>query len=520
MNNAAVSPRGHRFGFLVGVAVLAAGAIIALRLRTEMETNLKGWATSAVVLFSLILTLFWFLVLSRYTWRTRLAGFAVIAALVFGIKAITRVDGSLSGTGLPNIVWKWTPMHEVTAAPVKSTELASLPLHTDIPDVPQFFGPARDGVVNGAHLNPDWAASPPKLLWKQPVGLGWAAFAVAGGRAFTLEQRGEDELVTCYDVVTGALVWSHAHAKVRFVEWQGGDGPRATPTLSNGRVYALGATGILDCLNAADGRQIWTRNVLTDDQLPNLMWGKSVAPLVFDDKVVVTGGDKVGPCLFAYQRDSGSPLWKAGNDKSSYASPSLVTLAGKRVILSSNAQTFTIHDPVTGKILLDHPWGLPNWPRAAQPTLAPGDKIFLSAGYGMGCLMLQIKAGAEGLLTATELWKSHKMKTQFNSVHVHNGHLYGLDDGALACMNIETGERLWKDGRFGAGQSLLVDDTVLIQNERGEVVLVEAKPEGYHELGRVAALSSKTWNHPVLAGRYLLVRNDQEMMCFELAVTQ
>jgi len=240
---------------------------------------------------------------------------------------------------------------------------------------------------------------------------------------------------------------------------------------------------------------------------------------VFDDKVVVTGGDKKGPCVFAYQRDTGAPLWKTGDDQSSYASPTLVTLAGKRVILSSNANTLTAHDPATGKVLLNHPWGLPKWPRAAQPTVVPGDRVFLSAGYGMGCLMLQIKAGTDDQLSATELWKSHKMKTQFNSVHVHNGHLYALDDGALACMNRETGERLWKDGRFGAGQSLLVDDAILVQSERGDVVLVAARPDGYRELGRVKALSSKTWNHPVLAGKYLLVRNDQEMMCFELAVS-
>lgn len=520
MNDVTVSPRGHRFGFLIAIALLAVGAFVALQTRAEMDANFKGWATSAVVLLSLILTLFWFMVLSRYTLRLRFAVLALLVALVFGIKATTRIDGAINGSGLPNVVWKWTPKREVTAAPVRTQELTALPLHADIPDVPQFFGPARDGVIHNAHLDNDWAAHPPKQLWKQPVGLGWAAFAVAGGRAFTLEQRGEDELVTCYDVVTGALVWSHGHSKVRFVEWQGGDGPRSTPTIDNGRVYALGATGILDCLNAKDGSQVWTRNVLADDQLPNLMWGKSISPLVFDDKVVVTGGDKKGPCLFAYQRDTGAPLWKTGDDQSSYASPTLVTLEGKRVILSSNGNTLTAHDPATGKVLLNHPWGLPKWPRAAQPTLVPGDRLFLSAGYGMGCLMLQIKAGADDQLTATELWSSHKMKTQFNSVHIHNGYLYGLDDGALACMNLETGERLWKDGRFGAGQSLLVDDTILVQSERGDVVLVAAKPDGYHELGRVTALSSKTWNHPVLAGRYLLVRNDQEMMCFELPLVK
>ena len=520
--------RGHRFGFLIVVALLAAGAIITVRLQPEMDGNIKGLITALTVLVSLLLTLIWFLFLSRYVAWVRLAGLVVIVGLVLGLKASTRVDGAVDGSGTPNIVWKWTPKREITNAPLPKTVHASLTPHLDIPEVPQFFGPERDGVVRGAHLNHDWAANPPKLLWRQPAGLGWAAFSVAGGRAFTLEQRGDDEMVTCYDVTSGALIWSHPHAKVRFVEWQGGDGPRATPTISKGRVYALGATGILDCLNASDGSQVWSLNVLTEHQLANLTWAKSTSPLVFDDKVVVTGGRKVdasgndipGSCVFAYNRDTGAPLWKAGNDTSSYASPVLVTLAGKRVILSSNANNLTIHDPATGNVLLAYPWGVPKWPRAAQPTLVPGDRVFLTAGYGMGCVMLQIKAGADGLLTASQLWSSHKMKAQFNSVHVLNGHLYGLDDGALACLNIDTGERLWKDGRFGSGQTLHVDDAVIIQSEKGDVVLAEASPNAYRELSRLPALRSKTWNHPVLAGRYLLVRNDQEMACYELAVVK
>ena len=517
--------RGHRFGILIGIAVLAAIAILVVRLQPELESNLKGVATVLTILVSLLLSLIWFLFLSRFAWWMRVAGLVLVVGLAVGLKMTTRVDGSVDGSGTPNIVWKWTPKPEVTSAPTPQAAPATLRPRGDVGEVPQFFGPARDGVVRGAHLNHDWAANPPKLLWRQPAGLGWAAFAVAGGRAFTLEQRGEDELVTCYDVGTGALVWSHANPKVRFVEWQGGDGPRSTPTISNGRVYALGATGILDCLNVSDGAPIWSHNVLTENGLDNLTWAKSVSPLVVEDKVIVTGGQKLDdkgkdlstPDVFAYQRDTGAPLWKAGEDKSSYSSPVLVTLAGRRVILSSNANSLTAHDPKTGKVLLKHAWGVPMWPRAAQPLTLPGDRVFLSAGYGNGCVMLQIKAGADGLLTASELWSSHKMKTQFNSVHFLNGHLYGLDDGSLACMNVETGERVWKEGRFGAGQTLLVDDAILIQSEKGDVVLVEASPKAYHELGRLPALSSKTWNHPVLAGRYLLVRNDREMACFELA---
>ena len=528
MTDLSAPPRGHRYGFLVVVGLLAAAAIVAVRLQPEMDGNFRGLISALAVMVTVLLTLIWFFFLSRYAAWLRLSGLVFVVGLVLGIKATTRVDGAVDGSGRPNLVWKWTPKREITNQPLQKVAPVSLPLHADIPDVPQFFGPERDGVVHGAHLDHDWAAHPPKLLWRQPVGLGWSAFSVVGGRAFTLEQRGDDEQVTCYDVVSGALVWSHMHPKVRFVEWQGGDGPRSTPTVSNGRVYAMSATGILDCLNASDGSQVWSHNVLKDNDLDNLTWAKSNSPLVFDDKVVVTGGQKLDdkgkeiptPCVFAYNRDTGAPMWKAGSDRSSYSSPVLVTLAGKRVILSSNSINLSAHDPATGAALLTHPWGVPMWPRAAQPLILAGDRVFLSAGYGNGCLMLQIKASSDGKLTATELWSSRKMKTQFNSVHLHDGHIYGLDDGSLACLNIETGERLWKDGRFGAGQSLLVDDAVLIQAEKGDVVLADAKPDSYHELGRITALSSKTWNHPVLAGHYLLVRNDQEMACYDLAVVK
>ena len=514
MNSSPASTVSHRYGFLIFIGLLAAGSTALLQLRPEMESNFKAWLTTLIGLLAVIMLVIWFLLLSRFPWRTKMVGLAVIVAGVAAFKSIIRVDGAVDGRGLPKLAWVWTAKQSL-AAPQLPAAIA-ITAKSDIPDVPQFFGPERDGVVHGAMLNHDWKTNPPKQLWRQPVGIGWSAFSVAGGRAFTMEQRGEDELVTCYDVATGTLVWSHAHLKVRFVEWQGGDGPRSTPTFAQDHVYALGATGILDSLKASDGSPVWSRNVLEENHQSNITWGKSIAPLVYDNVVVVTGGNESGHCLFAYNRETGEPLWQAGDDQGSYASPTLVTLAGKKVVLSSNANTLTAHDPSTGMVLLSYPWGSSKWPRAAQPTIVPGDRIFLSAGYGMGCLMLQIRATAEGKLTATELWHNNKMKTQFNSVHVLNGHIYGLDDGGLACMKIETGERLWKDGRFGAGQSLLVDDAVLIQSERGEVVLAEASPTGFKALAQLSALNSKTWNHPVLAGRYLLVRNDQEMVCYEM----
>ncbi len=257
-----------------------------------------------------------------------------------------------------------------------------------MPDVPQFFGPNRDGIVKNAKLDRDWKTAAPKQLWRQPIGAGWSAFAVVGGRAFTQEQRGESECVTCYDVLTGRLIWTHANA-AHFNQWQSGDGPHATPSVYRGRVFAMGATGILNCLDADTGRNLWAHNVLAENNLPNLVWGVSVSPLVFDDMVIVTGGLTNGPSVLEYRQTDGKPLWHAGTDKASYASPILATFAGRRVVLSCNAASLTAHDPATGEILLDYPWTDDKWPKASQPVVLEGDRVFLSSGYGAGCMMLE-----------------------------------------------------------------------------------------------------------------------------------
>ncbi|MEN3940377.1 PQQ-binding-like beta-propeller repeat protein [Prosthecobacter sp. SYSU 5D2] len=523
MNTAPSAPIRRRGlpWFPIVVCLLGLGALAYVRSLPEFERNLKGWVSAAIPLLVVILNLLWFLVTPRFSWRTRLTGLGVLIVLAIGLRLAIRVDGTVDGTGLPNLVWKWSEggLRAQKITPVLAAERDTAPAQdprlAEAADVTQFFGPNRDGVVTGAGLARDWKTTPPKELWRQPIGLGWSAYAVVKGRAYTQEQREDEEMVTCYDLFTGKLIWAHAD-KTRFSQWQSGDGPHATPTVHEGRVYAYGGTGLLNCLEAATGRQLWQRSVLKENNLQNNEWGTSSSPLVVDDQVVVTGGSTKGPVLFAYALATGEPVWKAGDDKASYASPQLATLAGKRVILSNNARALTAYDPATGKVLMDHAWGGENWPKASQALVLGPDRIFLSAGYGMGCQMLKIEAAPNGLLTASELWTGLKMKTQFNSPTARDGHAYGLDDGRLACLDLATGERLWKEGRYASGQTLMVDDLVIIQSESGPVHLAAAKPDGYEELGKIDALSSKTWNHPTLAGRYLLVRNDREAVCYEL----
>ncbi len=517
------SRRGHRLWIPGSIVTLAGLGVLGLALQPELDRNYKTWAAVIVIAVALLLAFLWFLFLSRFRWRTRLITTGILTLLAFAAKTAVRVDGSTDARGLPKFVPRWASQRQALPANQKlqlpSDALASKIGDADPPDVPSFFGPNRTGEVSHVRLARDWNATPPRLLWRQPIGLGWSSFSSTRGRIYTQEQRGEQELVTCYDLLSGRLLWSHANP-VRFTEWQGGDGPRSTPTLSHGKVFALGATGILKSLDAASGEVIWSRDVLKENQLPNLTWGMSCSPLVFDDLVVVTGGAAHGPTVLAYDRHTGAPRWKAGTDKASYSSPVLATLTGRAVVLSANAATLTAHDPASGRVVLQYPWTDDKRPKAAQPAVLDGDRVFLSAGYGMGCVMLQVTAVRDGELTARPLWKNLRMKTQFNSVSVHDGFLYGLDDGLLACVEAATGERKWKSGRYGSGQSLLVDDLLLVQSERGPVFLASANPSGFAEFGSIAALSSKTWNHPTLVGRYLLVRNDQEAACYELTVHQ
>jgi outer membrane protein assembly factor BamB len=470
----------------------------------------------------------------------RRAAMAASILLACGVWTLLRTDGIL-GSGA-QLAWRWTQTPEQrllaqaadeptalpSAAAAAKTPQARLAVRTgDEPaalvstpaaanlraDWPGFRGPARDGIARGARIATDWSRSPPVELWRRPIGPGWSSFAVLGDLLYTQEQRGDDEVVSCYKVSTGQPVWRHRYA-VRFWESNGGAGPRATPTLSNGRLYTLGATGILNALDAGNGGAVWSRNVASDTHTKVPMWGFASSPLVVDDVVVVAATGQ----LAAYDLATGNPRWSGPARGMSYSSPQRATIDGVAQILLLSAAGATSVAPADGTLLWEHPW--PGF-TIVQPALVADRDVLIStsgATGGLGIRRLRVAHGPGGW-TVKERWTSEGLEPYFNDFVVHRGHAFGFDGSVLACIDLEDGRRKWEGGRYGNGQLVLLpdQDLLLVVSEEGELALVRATPDRFTETARFPALKGKTWNHPVLVGDVLLVRNGQEMAAFRLS---
>ena len=400
----------------------------------------------------------------------------------------------------------------VATAPAAAGETAAA--HASRNYWTNFRGPNRDGRYDELQVLTQWPASGLVPVWKQPIGVGYASFVIADGRAHTIEQRRGQEVVTAYDVATGREIWKQG--------WNAeysdstGDGPRATPTWDEGRIYALGATGELRCLDAKTGAVAWGRNILTENQASNLSWAMAASPLVVDDKVIVLPGGANGKSIVAYNKLTGAPVWKSQNDAQAYVSPMLVTLAGRRQVVVVSASRVMGLAPEDGSLLWSYVWDTDMGINASQPIVVDKNRLFISAGYGKGAALIEVSGGGKNF-EARKLWENINMKNKFNSSVLHEGYIYGLDEGILVCLDVNTGERKWKGGRYGYGQVILASGHLIISSESGELALVKATPQQYTEVARFAALEGKTWNNPAIAGGRLLVRNANQMAAYNIA---
>jgi outer membrane protein assembly factor BamB len=439
---------------------------------------------------------------------------AAALLLANGYFDLLRWDG-LDGRLASSSSWRWTVTPEQTFLASKSSTPA--PDRTTPPwtlrsgDWPEFRGAQRDGVVRGIRLEKNWRDAPPEKLWRQAVGPGWSSVIVVDEHLVTQEQRGESEAVVCYEAETGKEVWVHAE-EVRFSEGITGVGPRATPTFHQGKIYAYGANGILVCLDATSGKALWSARA-REKSIPVPMWGYAASPLIVDGKVIVFVGGAKG--IVAFDAASGAPAWSREGGGESYSSAHLVTLRGKpQIVMQANKRMAGLL-AADGALL----WERTNPTPASIPMLQPHvtDEGSLLASTAQDLFLLDVREEG-GKWTASDKWLSTRFRPSFDDFVVHDGHVYGLDDGILSCVKVATGERVWKKGRFGSGQVLLLADQSLlvVLSEKGELALAEARPEEPSEPFRFQAIDGKTWNHPVLVKDRIYLRNNTEMACYRL----
>lgn len=486
---------------------IALGVILFAQLQESKPFQYRNLVTLGTLVVVLPCGLVWWMLGSGLRWKTRWKGLGWIMLGTGILGTLFRIQG-VSGDFVPIIAFRWSlPQRTGPAMPQEGSTGLALQARADFP---QFLGPTRDGILPGPLLATNWSTQPPRLLWRRPVGGAWSGFAIVGPRALTQEQQGPDELVTAYDLETGRPLWAHTNA-ARYDTTIAGEGPRATPTVVSNRVYTLGATGILDCLDLETGRRIWTRSLTTDVGRGVPEWGYSGSPWSDGRQVVVQAGGG-GKGLIAYRADSGEPVWSAGDSGMNYASPFRVELAGQALFLIFGGRSLTAQDPTDGHVLWDHPFGK-GMPLVANPILVSSNRVLITAGYDVGAELLEIPGPGR---PPVSLWKTKRLKAKFSNPVRRDDVVYGLDDGILVGLDLKDGSQLWKEGRYGHGQGLWIGDVYLLMSESGKLVLLQPTRKGANELGSVPVFDAKTWNPIALAGDRLLVRNDREAAAWVL----
>jgi outer membrane protein assembly factor BamB len=523
----------------LGGLALVFAALFAMR--PFLHPSIVGGAMGALPFLNItvlaVALAVWASATQRLPGMARALSLVVALALAASLGTLVRTAG-LRGGGF-EFHWRWTPTAEerllaqgddapVPAAAVPANAAPSEPAAPTAVDAaaavpipaaprppaewPGFRGARRDGVVRNLRIATDWSASPPVELWRRPIGPGWSSFAVDGDLIYTQEQRGDDEIVAAYHLSSGKPAWRHRDA-ARFYESNGGPGPRGTPTLGGGRVYAFGGTGLLNVLDGTTGALVWSRNVAADTRVAVPQWGFSSSPLIIDDLVIVAAEGTVA----AYDLTTGASRWTGPAGGFSYSSPHLVTLDGVPQVVMVSGTGAVSFAPATGQIL----WRVDAGGGAiVQPAMtADGDVLIgsLSTTGGLGIRRVGVAHQADTWTTA-ERWLSTGLKPYFNDFVVHHGHAYGFDGSILSSIDLADGSRKWKGGRYGGGQLVLIadQDVLLVISDEGELALVSATPDEFKELARFKAIEGKTWNHPVVVRDTLLVRNGEEMAAFRL----
>lgn len=488
---------------------------IAAVLFSQRSVSMGGMLLAVALPYLLYSTVITLVVTIPFAWRTRKWLLAIVLILCAGVFCAQRVD-EIGGDLYPVVSWRWqmtgAQRSENIGAPTIQ-QTAELPDVITPDDWCDFLGQGRKNTVTNLTFSTDWS-TPPREVWRQPIGPGWSSFIGVGDYLFTQEQRGEAELVTCYRADTGAPVWQQGET-VLFDDAMG-LGPRATPVFHEGRLYTQGATGLLQCLDAATGELLWKRQLTEDGDTGIPAFAFASSPLVVDGLVVAFTAGSEGKSVIAYHRETGEIAWSTGPKDDGYASPQLSTVVDTpQILITSNFGMQGIAAE-NGTVLWKHAWDIERNPRCVQPAVWKGEYVLFGGTGTSGSRLLHVTR-TDDSWNVEEAWSQKKFGPYFNNGILYRDNYYGYDDVRLACIAIETGERAWTGDRYG-GQLIFIEamEMLLVLSERGDLALVRAVPDRFEEVARFKALYGKTWNHPIIHHGKLYVRNSEEAVCFEL----
>ncbi len=376
----------------------------------------------------------------------------------------------------------------------------------------QWRGPNRTGKSEETGLRFTWGESGPREVWRKPVGVGFSGISVRGNRVFTMFADERVEYVLCLEAATGKEVW-RTPTGGRFRESRG-DGPRSMPTVDGRNLYVVSAEGTLFALSAATGGIAWSRNFVEEfgSELPT--WGYACSPLVVRDRLYAEVGGDDNRSVACFDTDTGETIWSNHTDGLSYSSPIAVTTHGQPQIVFITEEHVIGTSPEDGRIIWSFAW--PKGINIATPLFVPDDRIFVSAAYDKGAVMIRLREDGANV-AAEEAWASRGMENHFNSSILHEGHLYGFDNSILKCIDVDSGEERWKTRAYAKGSLIFADGHLIVLGEEGFLATVVATPESYQEVARDQVLEGRCWTPPTLANGRVYVRNFDEIVCIDLA---
>ena len=385
-------------------------------------------------------------------------------------------------------------------------------------DWPQFLGPARNGVYTGSDLADSWPKEGPPVLWRKRIGQGFSAPAVSSAKLILFHRLDDQEIVECLDAADGKSIWTFEYPTSYRDDFGFDEGPRATPTIADGKVFTFGAEGVLHCLNFNTGKKIWSVNTKSAFQAPKGFFGMACSPLVEGNAVLLNIGGADGTGIVAFDAATGKLLWKATEDEASYSSPVAATLNDRRYAFFFNRRALVALDPSNGKVFFDFPWR----PKihasvSAAAPLVIGDQVFLSASYQTGAILLHVENNrVEKVWSADDVLSNHYATSVY-----HDGFLYGYDGRQesgpnLRCVELKTGKIRWSEDRFGAGTVTLAGHRLLLLKENGELLLAPASPDSFKPIARAQILPNGVRAYPAVADGHLYARSKDTLICVDL----